>query len=641
MSYLLGVDLGTTYTAAGIVRPGRTDIVSLGNRAATIPSVVFLREDETVLTGEPAERRGATEPGRLAREFKRRIGDPTPLIVGGTPYSAEAVTAKLLRAVVDQVADLEGGPPETVAVTHPANWGVYKQDLLGQAVRMADLPTGVTLTEPEAAAIYYASQERVDPGSIVAVYDLGGGTFDAAVLRKSGDGFTILGAPEGIERLGGVDFDEAVFAHVRGALDGALEQLDPNDPTAMAAVARLRQECVGAKEALSSDTDASIPVLLPNLQTEVRLTRSEFESMIRPALGDSIGALHRALTSAGTAPADVDAVLLVGGSSRIPLVAQLVGRELGRPVAIDAHPKHSVAIGAAIHAEHVASQRGLVTVATEAARRDAPGAAAGGAAGGVAGAAAGALVAGDGPGDGPAPGAHDAPDAPGLPASPDTAPSEAVTGSGSAHDDAAGRRGGGDAGTGRGGDGTTAAAPPARLGGRSRLLAVAASLAVLVAAGTGAAIFLGGSDEDPGTVVADEAAGEPTDDAPDAYPGGDEVAEEETAPEEPAYETEYVRIDDVALSDGYYEVSYTTFNFEPLIADGRLHIHFFLDTTEPANAGTNGDPPGDWHLTDEPERFVTKYAPGNRGDAERICAVVATGAHAVHAADSGNCVDLP
>ncbi len=132
------------------------------------------------------------------------------------------------------------------------------------------------------------------------------------------------------------------------SLRGALDQLDPDDPVAQSAVARLREECVSAKEALSGDTEVSIPVMLPTIQTEVRLTRAEFEAMIRPALADTLVVLNRALRSARIQPADLRAVLLVGGSSRIPLVAQLVGAELGRPVAVDVHPKHTVALGAAI-----------------------------------------------------------------------------------------------------------------------------------------------------------------------------------------------------------------------------------------------------------------------------------------------------
>jgi actin-like ATPase involved in cell morphogenesis len=346
--YTLGIDLGTTFTAAATWRDGHVEIASLGSRAAVIPSVVLLREDETVLTGETAHRRGLSEPHRVSREFKRRLGDTTPILLGGAPYSAEALMGRLLRSVVDDVTLREGGPPAKFCISHPANWGPYKKDLLAQAVRLSnlDLPVSYT-TEPEAAAVFYAHQQRVEAGAVVAVYDLGGGTFDAAVLQKTATGFEILGQPEGIERLGGIDFDAAVFSHVGRALGGKLAELDEDDPAAIAAVARLREECVQAKEVLSSDTDASIPVLLPNVSTEIRLTRGELETMIRPTLHSTIEALRRALRSAGVAPEQLHSVLLVGGSSRMPLVAQLVGAELGRPVAVDAHPKHAVALGAA------------------------------------------------------------------------------------------------------------------------------------------------------------------------------------------------------------------------------------------------------------------------------------------------------
>jgi len=310
--------------------------------------LVLARSDGAFLTGEAAARRAALEPDRVAREFKRRLGDSTPLLLGGSPFSAEALTARLLGAVLELVTAREGGPPASVCVSHPANWGPFKIDLLRQAVRLADVRVPVVFTtEPEAAAVSYARQERLAPGDTVAVYDLGGGTFDAAVLRRAAAGFEILGQPEGIERLGGIDIDAAVFNHVVRSVGDAMGQLDEDDPAAMAAVARLRAECTDAKEALSSDTDVTIPVMLPALTTEVRLTRAELENMVRPSLYDSIESLKRAVRSAGVEPAELSAVLLVGGSSRMPLVAQMVGSELNRPVAVDAHPKHAIALGAA------------------------------------------------------------------------------------------------------------------------------------------------------------------------------------------------------------------------------------------------------------------------------------------------------
>ena len=355
MSYQVGIDLGTTYSAAAVFRDGAATIFSLGARGAAIPSVVLIRADGSILTGDAAERRAMSEPERVVREFKRRLGDTTPIIVGGSPHTAEALTAHLLESIYDAVRAREGGDPTKVVITHPANWGTYKRELLERAVAMARLDGSLVdyLTEPEAAALSYAAQERIDPGEVVAVYDLGGGTFDAAVLRRTPDGFSVLGKPEGVERLGGIDFDAAIFSHVTGSLGKALAELDHDDPAALAAVARLRLDCIDAKEALSADTDASVPVLLPNLQTEVRITRAEFEALIRPSLLDSIEAMRRAVRSADLDVTDVTRVLLVGGSSRIPLISLLVTSELGRPVAVDAHPKHAIALGAAFAASGI------------------------------------------------------------------------------------------------------------------------------------------------------------------------------------------------------------------------------------------------------------------------------------------------
>lgn len=348
MGYRLGVDLGTTFTSAAVFTDGQVSMLDLGRDAAQIPSVIFLTTDGAFLVGPPAERRGVLEPDRVVREFKRRIGDPVPVVLGGTPYSAHALTAVLLRWVVGVATERQAEPPEQVVVTYPANWGPYKTELLSQALRMADQPSAATLTEPEAAARLYASRHRVAVGQKIAVYDLGGGTFDAAVLRKDAEGFELLGQPEGIEQLGGVDFDEAVFSHVADAVRDRLGDLSMDEPDTRLALARLRRDCVEAKEALSVDTETVIPVVLPGLSTSVRLVRSEFEAMVRPALRETIGAMRRALSSARVKPDDISAIVLVGGSSRIPLVSEMLTSEFGRPVALDTHPKNDVAMGAAL-----------------------------------------------------------------------------------------------------------------------------------------------------------------------------------------------------------------------------------------------------------------------------------------------------
>ncbi len=351
LPYSLGIDLGTTFSAAAIARNNQVEILALGYRSPTIPSIIVARESGEILIGEAAERRSLLEPLRTAREFKRRLGDPTPILLGSAPYSAETLMSYLLRGIFDLVVEQQGDRPDSLVISHPANWGLYKLDLLEQAVRMAEVGQARYVTEPIAAALHYAGRERIEPGDIVAVYDFGGGTFDAALLRRTELSFEPLGEPEGIERLGGIDFDEAVFVHVMQSLADQVQDLDPSDSSAMSAVARLREECRQAKEALSVDTDVIIPVILPNIQTEVRLTRSEFEEMVGPRIGATVEALRRAARSAGMELSEADRILLVGGSSRIPLVRQRVREETNSEIYLDAHPKYGIALGAAIAAD--------------------------------------------------------------------------------------------------------------------------------------------------------------------------------------------------------------------------------------------------------------------------------------------------
>ncbi len=674
MPYFLGVDLGTTYTAAAIYRDGRTSTVDLGVRTAAIPSVVFLRDDETILTGEAASRRGVGDPGRVAREFKRRVGDTTPILLGGSPYSADGLMSQLLRWVVDAVTEREGERPAGIAVAFPANWGPYKQELLRQSISRADLDHVVTITEPEAAVTYYTSQERVEPGSVVAVYDLGGGTFDAAVVRKTADGVELLGSPEGIERLGGVDFDEAVFAHVASALGGALGQLDPDDPAAMAAVLRLRTECVEAKEALSADTEASIPVLLPNVSTEVRLTRAELEAMIRPPLADSLTALRRALRSAGVDAGGLTAVLLAGGSSRIPLVAQLVSAELGRPVAVDAHPKHGVALGAAQAAAAAAGQLaapppqlgGATPPATTAI---APVAAA-------AAAAAAAAVPLMPPPVVAAASSEVAPTevAPTVAAA--TVPGQpAESGSESG---ALSRLGALDTPTTAG-----ASAPPDRpttyqppSGGgrrRSRVGPILAGVLVVAAIAVLAVVFLTRDDDDgqaagnggasttaasetSSTSATETTAGNAATVPPTAATSATTATTDEvertttTEPEPEAVCPEddpslCIEMTGIEIDGDSLVIDWTPFNFEPAVDDH--HAHFFWNTQTTAEAGTNaadfGATPGIWELTDA-RPFVSQdvmLLSAKPDDASAVCVTAATSEHAVVDPDVFHCLFLP
>jgi molecular chaperone DnaK len=349
--YSLAIDLGTSFMAAAVADDRGVEMFPLGDGAVLAPAVVYAPGDGRLLTGAAAARRAVSHPDRFAREIKRNLANPTPVMLGGAPYAVKDLLGALLQDVLVRVTDRRGGKPEVVALTHPANWGPFRRELFADVARSAGLTEPLYTTEPEAAAAHYASTRPLREGEVLAVYDLGGGTFDATVLRRTAEGFEIVGTPEGIERLGGADFDDAIFAHVNYLAGGALDGLDLSDPKTVVALAQLRQDCTLAKEALSVDLEATIPVFLPTGHFEVTLSRGELEGMIRAPIESTIGTLDRVLRAARIDRTTLAAVLLVGGSSRIPLVAQMVSEAFGRPTVVGAHPKHAVALGAALLAE--------------------------------------------------------------------------------------------------------------------------------------------------------------------------------------------------------------------------------------------------------------------------------------------------
>ncbi|HXT46329.1 MAG TPA: Hsp70 family protein [Pseudonocardiaceae bacterium] len=348
MGYWLGIDLGSTVTAAAVRRAaGRAEVVSLGSGSAVVPSVVFVGAEGQVEVGEAALRRAVTDPDRVVRSFIGRIGDQIPMVIGGQVYTAAQLAAMLTRWVVDEVARRQGDPAEGIVVTHPPTWGDYKREVLATSLADAGLGHVRFCAEPQAAAAGYAAGQPFASGRTIAVYDLGGTTFHATVIRTSGDGgFTVLGQPQVLEQLGGADFDDAVFGHVLAAVPG-LAELDTEDPATLAAIAALRRGCTRATQALSTDTEVTIPVAAPGIQTQVRLHRAEFDDMIRARLSGTLQVLRRALHTADVQPHQLEAVLLAGGSCRIPLVAQLISTDLDRPITIDSDPSTVIARGAA------------------------------------------------------------------------------------------------------------------------------------------------------------------------------------------------------------------------------------------------------------------------------------------------------
>lgn len=363
-SLLLAVDVGASRTAAAVARIGPDGTAVplpflLGRHTDSVPSAIFVGDGE-LLFGDAAVRRGLVQPERLIRDFKRRIGDGTPIIAGDRRFSPEQLFALLVQWVADSVMEREGQRPASLGVTIPATWSDHRSGLVARALERSGWPNVRFVSEPEAAARHYAAERSLEAG-LLAVYDLGGGTFDAALVRIDASGeLELVGEAVGLDAFGGSDFDDAVLRHVIGAAGLAIDRLQ-GDEDARLALAVLRREAVEAKEALSFDSETAIPILVGDGRTTVRLTRSEFEGMIEDGIGRTADVLADLIDAAGSPDAEVTAILLTGGSSRIPRIAQLLSERFDCPVAVDADPKSVISLGAArgmVDADRATETRG-------------------------------------------------------------------------------------------------------------------------------------------------------------------------------------------------------------------------------------------------------------------------------------------
>jgi molecular chaperone DnaK (HSP70) len=275
-----------------------------------------------------------------------RVGDPVPLVLGGGRYLAESLAATLAGWLVDIVAEGEGGPADRIVLTHPPSWGPHRRGVLHQALEEAGLPGTLLLPGPVAAAEIGFAAERPDPGSVIAVCRLGAEHVESAVLRPGPGGFETLARAESAVLQAGARIDELVADHVLAR--AGVQPPDPADPEARGAMARLRATCAEAKERLSLAPDAYIPVPLPGSQGDVHLSRSELEHLARPVLSAAMTQLRRI-----TSPVPDDrlaAVLLVGGSARIPLVSELAEDAFGELVRVDPDPGTALCRGATLAA---------------------------------------------------------------------------------------------------------------------------------------------------------------------------------------------------------------------------------------------------------------------------------------------------
>ncbi|WP_216213350.1 Hsp70 family protein [Amycolatopsis aidingensis] len=335
MRYVLGIDLGGTRSKAAILRYGEQ---SWGDPQPVpldgmpwMESVLHVCHEGTVLAGRAARQRAGAEPERIARGFLRRVGDDTPFVLGDHCYPAEVLTAVLAGWIADRVAEAERDEATRIAVTHPASWGAHRRGLLGEALHEAGLPGVLLLPNPVAVAEDHLGRHGMEPGSALLVCRIGGEQAEATVLRRTEAGFEPLA--HGEQPGAGAELDDLLSTHV-------LARLAQQEPLPDAAMAGLRAACAGAKEQLSVSTEADLPA------AGVRVTRAEFDALARPALAEAVRLARR---TADAVPAgEPSAVVLAGGTARIPLVSELVESAFGQRPGIEADPAAAAARGAAL-----------------------------------------------------------------------------------------------------------------------------------------------------------------------------------------------------------------------------------------------------------------------------------------------------
>ncbi|MDQ2585740.1 Hsp70 family protein [Saccharothrix yanglingensis] len=343
---VLSVDLGTSNTVAVLAAHGRPPRVVEVDGSATMPSAVYCEEDGTLVVGRDAERRARLDPSRFEPNPKRRVDDGALLLGDNVVPVSDALAAVLRRVLDETTRQLGGEPVDEIRLTHPAQWGPTRRNVLLSAARLAGVTGEVVLVpEPVAAASHYAS---LAVGQALAVYDLGAGTFDVAIVGATQNGFTVL-AEDGLPDLGGLDVDQALLEHVG-------RQVSHRDPAAWQRLLRpvstadrrarraLQEDVRAAKESLSRHAHTEVP--MPEPFEDVLVNRSDLEALVRPSMLRSVELLASTIRSTGLAPNQLAGIYLVGGSSRIPLVATMIAEQVRVvPTSLD-QPETAVALGA-------------------------------------------------------------------------------------------------------------------------------------------------------------------------------------------------------------------------------------------------------------------------------------------------------
>ena len=348
MSKIIGIDLGTTNSCVAVLEGGEPKVIANAEGNRTTPSVVAFKGDEE-LVGEVAKRQAVTNVKNTISSIKRKMGTSEKVEAGGKKWTPEEISAKILGKLKKDAESYLGEKVTKAVITVPAYFNDAQRQATKNAGKIAGLEVERIINEPTAAALAYGLDKQ-DKLQTILVYDLGGGTFDVSILEL-GDGVFEVKSTSGNNRLGGDDFDARVTDYLVSEFKKD-HGIDLSKDTM--AMQRIKDAAEKAKKDLSSmtTTQISLPFIAQNdegpVHMDMTLTKAKFEDLCRDLFDSTLEPVRKALKDAGMSAKDINKVILVGGSSRIPYIQELVKKELGQEPNKSVNPDEVVAMGAAI-----------------------------------------------------------------------------------------------------------------------------------------------------------------------------------------------------------------------------------------------------------------------------------------------------
>lgn len=347
MSKIIGIDLGTTNSCVAVLEAGEAKVIPNPEGNRTTPSIVCKKNGETIV-GDAAKRQAETNPNTI-RSIKRLMGTNEKVEMEGKKYTPEEISAMILTNLKETAEKYLGEKVTKAVITVPAYFNDAQRQATKNAGKIAGLEVERIINEPTAASLAYGFDKQ-DKMQTILVYDLGGGTFDVSVLEL-GDGVYEVKSTAGNNRLGGDDFDERIINYL---VETFRKENGIDLSTDKMAMQRLKEAAEKAKKDLSgvTTTQISCPFITQGengpLHLDVTLTRAKFESLVSDLVESTLKPVQDALKEAKLKKEDIDHVILVGGSTRIPMVQELVKKELGKEPNRSVNPDEVVAMGAAI-----------------------------------------------------------------------------------------------------------------------------------------------------------------------------------------------------------------------------------------------------------------------------------------------------